>query len=140
VAAAEASGRSPPRGGLCPGVLVVLVAADNLLALGTLGRFVTATFLWAAVAVGVMTWVVRRVMEQQRDDFFAILVEQRHPELRNRLINGLQLGRGHDFGSTRLIEAIVQDAAAATADFDMADCVDARPMKQAGLFLGRHAS
>lgn len=116
-------------------VVVALVAADNLLALGTVGRLLTAACLWTAVAVGVLTWVVRRVLEQQRDDFFAILVEQRHPELRNRLINGLQLGRGNDFGSPRLIDAIVQDAASATADLDMADCVDARPMKQAGMFL-----
>ena len=91
---------------LALGILVALVAADNLLALGTLGRLLTAAFLWTAVAICVLTWVVRRVLEQQRDDFFAILVEQRHPELRNRLINGLQLGRGNDFGSTRLIEAI----------------------------------
>jgi hypothetical protein len=116
-------------------VLVALVAADNLLALGTFGRLLTAAFLWTAVAVAVMTWVVRRVLEQQRDDFFAVLVERRHPELRNRLINGLQLGRGNDFGSPRLIDAIVQDAAAATADIDMGDCVDDRPMKQAGMFL-----
>ncbi len=116
-------------------VLVALVAVDNLLALSTLGRLLTAAFLWTAVAIGVLTWVVRRVLEQQRDDFFAILVEQRHPELKNRLINGLQLGRGNDYGSPRLIEAIVQDAATATADLDMADCIDARPMKQAGWYL-----
>src|SRR5579863_7083262 len=118
------------------GVLAILVAADNLLALGTFGRLLMAGCLWTAVAIGVMTWVVRRVLEQQRDDFFAILVEQRHPELRNRLINGLQLGRGNDFGSPRLIDAIVEDAAAATADLEMADCVDSRPTKQAGMYLG----
>src|SRR5262249_11986116 len=73
-------------------VLAALVAADNLLALGTLGRVLTAGLLWTAVAIGVSTWIVRRVLEQQRDDFFAVLVEQRHPELRNRLINRLQLG------------------------------------------------
>ena len=120
---------------LALGVLVGLVAVDNLLALDTLGRLLTAAFLWTAVGMGVMTWVVRRVLEQQRDDFFAILVEQRHPELRNRLINGLQLGRGNDFGSVRLIEAIVQDAASATSELDMADCIDVRPMKQAGMFV-----
>lgn len=118
------------------GVLVALVVVDNVLALGTLGRLLTAALLWSAAAVCVMTWIVRRILEQQRDDFFAMLVEQRFPELRNRLINGLQLGRGNDYGSSRLIEAIVQDAATATADLDMADCIDARPAKQAGLWLG----
>lgn len=118
------------------GVLVALIAIDNLLALGTLGRLITFFLLCGSAAVGVMTWIVRRVLEQQRDDFFAILVEQRHPELRNTLINGLQLGRGNDYGSSRLIEAIVQDAATATADIEMADCIDVRPAKQAGMYLG----
>jgi len=72
--------------------------------------------------------VVRRCLEDRRDDFFAALVEQNHPELRNQLINALQLGRGHQYGhSPRLIEAIVNDAANATADLDMAGSIDARP-------------
>src|SRR4051794_25854647 len=63
------------------GTLVVLVAADNVLAFGTLGRLLTALLLWGGAAAAVLTWVVRRLLEDQRDDFFAALVEQQHPEL-----------------------------------------------------------
>src|SRR5207248_9302895 len=69
------------------------------------------------------------------DDFFAARVEQRHPELHNRLINALQLGRDNQRGFSRgLIEALVHDAEKAAADMDMGDAIDTRPVSRAGLW------
>jgi hypothetical protein len=113
-------------------VLIALVAADNLLQPGPLGRLLLAVVLWGSLAAGLLYLVVRRRLEDRRDDFFAALVEQKHPELHNQLINALQLGRGNQPGfSPRLIEAIVTDAARATADLDLADSLDRRPALRA---------
>jgi hypothetical protein len=126
-------------GGLlaCAGVLavlVVLVAADNFLQPGTLGRALLACVLWGVLGAALLTLVVRRWLEDRRDDFFAALVEQAHPELHNRLINALQLGRGNQRGfSPGLIEAIVHDADRATLDMELGDSVDRRPAKRAGM-------
>jgi hypothetical protein len=116
------------------GVLVLLIAADNILQLEPAGRLVLSVVLWGTLLVSLSGLVVRRVLEDRRDDFFAALVEQKHPELRNQLINALQLGRGNINGfSPRLIEAIVDDAARATADLEMTESADGRPLKRAAL-------
>jgi hypothetical protein len=119
------------------GVLMVAVAADNLLHLGTLGRVALAVLLWGTLLFALLRLVVRRVLEDRRDDFFAALVEQKHPELRNQLINGLQLGRASPNGfSPVLVQAIVHDAVRATADLEMTDSVDAKPLKRAAVVTG----
>ncbi|HKI35541.1 MAG TPA: hypothetical protein VKA46_27035 [Gemmataceae bacterium] len=118
-------------------VLLLTVAADNFLQPEALGRALLALLLWGSLAAGVVTLVVRRVLEDRRDDYFAALVERKHPELHNRLINALQLGRGSQNGfSPGLISAIVGDAATATADLDMASSLDSRPLKRAALCAG----
>jgi hypothetical protein len=115
-------------------VLIVTVAVDNLLHPGTLGRALLAMCLWGTLLAALMGLVIRRVLEDRRDDFFAALVEQKHPELHNQLINALQLGRGSANGfSPVLIQAIVSDAARATADLEMTDSVDGKPLKRAAL-------
>src|SRR4051812_13114089 len=75
------------------GVLVLAVAADNLIKPGTAGRSLLALALWGTLGVSLLVLVVRRWLEDRRDDYFAALVERRYPELRNQLINALQLGR-----------------------------------------------
>jgi hypothetical protein len=115
-------------------VLVLTVMADNWLQPELAGRLVLTAALWLMLVAGLMRWIVSRWLEDRRDDFFAAIVEQKHPELHNQLINALQLGRGNQNGfSPRLIEAIVSDAAQATADLDMADSLDWRPAKRAAL-------
>lgn len=114
------------------GVLVLAVASDNLIQPDTAGRLVLAVLLWGTLAAGLGVWVGRRWRDDRRDDFFAALVEQQHPELRNQLINALQLGRGNHNGfSPLMIQAIVQDAVNATADLDMGGSVDTRPARRA---------
>ncbi|MFO0880373.1 MAG: hypothetical protein U0840_23760 [Gemmataceae bacterium] len=116
-------------------VLAVLVAVDNLLHLHQAGRFVLACVLWGGLAALVLNLIVRRVLEDHRDDFFAALVEQRHPELSNTLINALQLGRDHTPGfSPLLIDSIVKDADQALADTETDDAVDRQPTRRAAWF------
>src|SRR2546426_6374085 len=59
-------------------VLVVTVAADNVFHMGTLGRTFLAVVLWGTLVAGLFALVIRRVLEDRRDDFFAVLVEQKH--------------------------------------------------------------
>jgi hypothetical protein len=118
---------------LAAGVLVATIAADNLLKLDVAGRAVLCSFFWASAIFGFLSWVVRRWLEDRRDDFFAALVEAHHPELANRLINALQLGRGNNYGSPRLIEQIVEDAATATAELEMTNCLSWRRPAYAAL-------
>jgi hypothetical protein len=115
--------------------VMVVVACDNLLWPSTGGRTLLLLLLAAAALFSVANWVVRRWLEDRRDDFFAALAEARHPELRNRLINGLQLGRGNEPGSPRLIEAIVHDAVSAAADVEVVDSLDRRPLRRAAIFF-----
>ncbi|HQU44961.1 MAG TPA: hypothetical protein PK867_19250, partial [Pirellulales bacterium] len=114
-------------------IVIVVVAFDNLFWPGPSGRALLLLAIAVTTLLSVGAWIVRRWLDDRRDDFFAALAESRHPELANRLINGLQLGRGTEPGSPRLIEAIVRDAVSATAELDMADALDRRP-------LGRSAS
>jgi hypothetical protein len=117
------------------GVLAVLVAIDNLAQPGKPVRALLACLLWGGLALSVLALVVKRWLEDHRDDYFAALVERKHPELHNQLINALQLGRGNQRGfSAGLIEAIVQDADKALLDTDATDAVDRRPTRRAGLW------
>ena len=53
------------------------VAIDALLHPSPLGRIaLLALLLWTTAIVGVLTWIVRRWMEDCRDDFFAAMVER----------------------------------------------------------------
>jgi hypothetical protein len=118
-------------------VLLAVVAADNLFKLDKVGRSVLAVLLWGTLVAGLVGLIVRRFLEDRRDDFFAVLVEQKHPELRNQLINALQLGRGSQNGhSPRLIAAIVNDAATATADLDMGRSLDWHQTRRNAIFAG----
>lgn len=116
--------------------VILAVACDNLLWPSQAGRALLLAVLCAAALASLSTWILRRWLEDRRDDFFAALVEERNPRLGNRLINGLQLGRGNDFGSPRLISAIVHDALAATQDLDLPQAVDRRPLKRAAAIAG----
>ena len=117
-------------------VLIALVAADNVFQLGFFGRFFMACILWGGLAALVFSFVIQRWLEDRREDYFAALVERKHPELHNQLINALQLGRGAEYGSEQIISAIVADASKATVDLEMEDCLDWKPVKRAAIGTG----
>ncbi len=121
---------------LTAATLVATVAADNVLKLSASGRTILTVLLWAVAIGSVVVFVVQRWLEDRRDDFFAAMVERRHPELRNQFINALQLGRSNGYGSPRLVEAIVNDAVRVTADLELTDCLDARGVRRNGMLLG----
>src|SRR5207248_5018799 len=105
---------------------------DNLFQPGKVVRAVLFVGLLAGTAVLAFQRVVRYLLEERRDDFFAALVEEKHPTLKNRLINALQLGRGNQDGhSPVLIEKIVGDAADATAEMELGKSIDPRPLSWA---------
>ena len=110
---------------------IVFATIDTFLHLPAFGRLLLAVALWAILFFASVRLVVHRILIQQRDDFFAALVEKKHPELSNRLINALQLGRGNEYGSPVIIEAIVQDGLQATEGMDLNDCLDWQPVKRA---------
>lgn len=115
-------------------VVAVLVAADNLLHPGPAGRLLLATILWGGLIAAVLSLVVKRCLEDHRDDYFASLVEARYPELRNTLINALQLGRDHTPGFSRpLIDAIVRDADRVIVDTELREAIDRRPTRRAAV-------
>lgn len=110
-------------------VLILAVGTDNLLAPGFGGRWLLAGTILAALVVASLGLVVSRLLDDHRDDYFAALVEQSHPELNNRLINALQLGKGNEMGvSPGLIAAIVDDAGRATADLEWDKSLDRRTL------------
>ncbi|MDA1053997.1 MAG: hypothetical protein O3C40_26405 [Planctomycetota bacterium] len=117
-------------------VLIALVAADNIFQLGLFGRFLMACILWGGLGTLVFSFVIQRWLEDRREDYFAALVEKKHPELHNQLINALQLGRGAEYGSAEIISAIVADASQATLDLEMEDCLDWTPVKRAAIGTG----
>ncbi len=123
------------------GVLALLVAADNLFHPGQAGRVLLAGVLWGGLILAVMSLVVKHFLEDRRDDFFAALVERKHPEMHNTIINALQLGRDHTKGFSRnLIDAIIRDADRMLVDSEVADAVDRQPTKRGWLRPGRSAS
>jgi hypothetical protein len=118
---------------------LVAIAAliDNLLQPGQVIRAILLLGLLIGTGVLAFQRIIRYLLEERRDDFFAALVEEKHPTLRNRLINALQLGRGNQDGhSPVLIEKIVGDAAEATAETELGKSIDPRPLKRAAGIFG----
>ncbi|MBY0230849.1 MAG: hypothetical protein K2W96_16300 [Gemmataceae bacterium] len=117
-------------------VLLLSVIADNLLHLPVGGRVALSLLLWGSLAGLVLGFVVRKVVEDRRDDYFASLVERRYPAMRNSVINALQLGRDNTPGFSKpLIEAIVADADKALAQAEAGEAVDRRPTRRAAWWL-----
>jgi hypothetical protein len=116
--------------------LIAFVAVDNIFQFGLFGRFLLACILWGGLGTLVFSFVIQRMLEDRREDYFAALVEKKHPELHNQLINALQLGRGAEYGSEQIISAIVADASKATVDLEMEDCLDWTPVKRAAIGTG----
>lgn len=118
------------------GVLTLAAGADQFADPNTPGRSVLFLIFWGSVAAAAARFVVQPLTVRHSDDFFAALIEQRHPKLQNRLINALQLGRQSSFGAPRLIEAIVADGAAAVDHVDPGAAVSGPALKQNAAALG----
>ncbi len=96
-------------------VLVAAVAIDRLAPLPGVGRLLTALLLYGGVAMLGWRYLAGPLLARHTDDYFAALIEQRQPDIGNRLINALQLGRSNGDGvASRLIDAIVGDGVMAS--------------------------
>jgi hypothetical protein len=113
-------------------LIIFAVFLDNLLQPGHFVRAILFLTMLAGAGALAFRKIIRYALEDRRDDFFAALVEEKHPTLKNRLINALQLGRGNQDGhSPILIEKIVGDAADATAEMELGESIDPRPLRKA---------
>ena len=118
------------------GVLTVASMLDQASAYGVLGRSLLAFVLWACTIPIAFRYIAQPLTAAHTDDFFAALIEQRHPTLANRLINALQLGRDEAPRSPRLVEAIIADGAAAADEIDSGKAVAGPALKHHGIALG----
>lgn len=116
-------------------IAVTLIAAviDRLLAPGTLGRHLLGLSVYALTMAAIGRALVRPLMRHHSEDYFAALLEQRTPDLRNRLINAVQLGRRQADTPTPFIEAVVKDGVNATEGLAPAQA-------SRGPALARHAA
>lgn len=118
-------------------IACLAAAADNLFRLATGGRVVAALLVWSAAIAGLTVFAIRCLGITRRDDYFAVLVEERHPGLKNRLVNAIQLGREKaDAASPALVGAIVDDAGKATAEVDWSTVLDRGALRRAGISAG----
>ncbi|MFN0198007.1 MAG: hypothetical protein ACKVT0_14775 [Planctomycetaceae bacterium] len=115
---------------------LVFGVIDGYLKFSSSGRVLAGTVLWGSAIIWVWSHIVQLFLIEHRDDYFAMLVEEKHPELHNRLINALQLGRGHVYGSPRLVEAVISDARQATSDLDLPACAPWQNARQAAAIAG----
>jgi len=123
----------------CSIVLGILIAAgilDQLAHFGPVGRWVLGIVFWGGLIACVWRLVARPAMTGHSDDFFAALLEGRLPELRNRFINALQLGREEHPAAPKLIDAIVTDGVRATDEIDPGRAVTGPALRRHGLALG----
>lgn len=118
------------------GVAALAVMLDHAAALGEASRWVAFLVIVAAVVGVAVVFLLRPLSARHTDDYFAALVEQRQPSMRNRLINALQLGREAAPHSPRLVEAIISDGAIAADDLDASHAVAGPAMKRFALGLG----
>ncbi|MEX1017978.1 MAG: hypothetical protein WDZ31_14655 [Phycisphaeraceae bacterium] len=103
---------------------------------GQLGRSVLALLGWSAVGLTAWHALLRPLTALHSDDYFAALLEQKQPTLRNRLINALQLGRDANGSSPGLVSAIVSDGAQMVDELELGKAVASPRLRDHGIALG----
>jgi len=92
-------------------MFLVFILADALFRFSQ-GVLLAAFLIWLGVNVGLLVWIVRRVIRSQRSlEATARRIEDQFPELRNALINILQLLNDSRQCSPAFCLAAVNDAA-----------------------------
>ncbi|NQU41924.1 hypothetical protein HQ520_01470, partial [bacterium] len=118
-------------------VLVLLVTAPTLFVLDNLFHFTTPLrlfgFLILLAGLGAaLVASARMAFQHWTYERLALKIEARFPELENRLINAVQLGKmdaGHP--AYALVSAIVEDTAREASARRLRDAVDTRSLKKA---------
>ena len=117
------------------GVLTVAVMADHAGDFGVFGRMVLALLFWLSFVTCAWVTLIRPGTMCHADEYFAVLAEQRQPQLGNRLINALQLGRDPTPAAPRLVEAIVTDGVSAADDLEPYRAVATPTLQRIGVVL-----
>ncbi|VTS01760.1 DUF3488 domain-containing protein [Tuwongella immobilis] len=122
---------------IAAGLLLIGTLIDTLFRVSDVGRVVIFLGMLLGCVGALLNGVVRPLMEDRRDDFFAMLIEEKHPELRNRLINALQLGRANEPGQSEvLVDRIVHDAAQATSEIEVRSSLEWDTFRRVMMRLG----
>ncbi len=79
------------------GVLLVSFATDNVFHLAASVRLLALLVLIGAGVAAFVLRIVRRALRPISDDRTALTIEAHYPELENRLINSIQLGRSERY-------------------------------------------
>ncbi|MBI1367708.1 MAG: hypothetical protein GC162_03550 [Planctomycetes bacterium] len=122
--------------GVAAAVLTATSALDQWIAFGHVGRVVQAACVYGA-ALAAARHASRTLRTAHHDDFFAAMIERRHPASRNRIINALQLGREATWTAPALIEAIIEQGAIAMDDLEAGRVASEPAMRRytAGLLI-----
>ncbi|NOX96702.1 MAG: hypothetical protein GXO98_01285 [Nitrospirae bacterium] len=130
------------RGLLLEGLMLIIISALSFLALSLLldnffhlpawGRsLLLAIFLSLILAVLLRT-VIPILSSSFSDEKVAVHIEKRYPELHNRLINAIQLGR--EGSGNPLIEAIIEESLKTSGKIDLGKAVSRTRLKRRSLF------
>jgi len=124
-------------GAVFTAVAVVLTVLDQLAGFGSLVRWVLALLLWFTLAASAWRRILQPAVGWHSDDFFAALMEREIPQLGNRLINAIQLGREESPPAPKLVEAIVADGMYAAGEVDPGQAVVSPILRRnaVGLFV-----
>jgi len=123
-------------------LLLVVLLLSGLLhgAVGVRGPMRT---FFLAVCAAALTWtfvrgVIRPLLSWDSDDDVALQIEHVKPDLRNRLLNSVQLARERADGlfSTALIQAYLRDTSLRVENLRPQDIVDPRTAEFSGILLG----
>ena len=133
------------------GLCLIFVCLLLLFALGPAVRQITGFFPYAPLAYSVLTatvllaavgWTLARLMRRFSHERAALYIEQKHPKLRNNLINSLQLypqlastEEAPGF-SASMVLALLRATRKQITGLKVDDLVDTRPVKSSLRLLG----
>lgn len=113
------------------GVGFLMLAADHWFNLPNVPRMGLAS-LWAAAALGSLYWhVIRPFRIPYSDTRVAVHIEKAFPELENRLVTAVQVGKDANGASPAFAQEALKDAVSACGQVPVRRSVDARPMQKA---------
>ncbi len=133
------------------GLCLILICALLLFALGPGVREIMRFFPYAPLAYAILTalvlltivsWTLLRLMSKFSQERAALYIEQKHPKLRNNLINSLQLypqvvnpNESPGF-SASMVLALLRSTRKQLTTLEIAQLVDTRPVKRSLRLLG----
>lgn len=120
---------------ICVTTWLLAAAMDQMWDPGTIGRWMLFTMQFFVFGFAAAKFLVLPVRTRYSDDYYASLIESRHPHFSNRLINAIQLGRDPSPQAPRLVTAIIEQAALLTEQIDISIAVASPVLRQRAKWL-----